>query len=79
MYEDDPNEAVKQCQLLLDEPDLETAVRLGDVYGFVIEHYASEENYKQVCEGGKSSDSSHFYCAIGLFSYGGNASENSQS
>lgn len=48
LYDEQPDEAVKQCQLLLDEPDLETAVRVGDVYGFMVEYYAKEENYRQV-------------------------------
>ena len=40
---------MKQCQILLEEPDLETAVRVGDVYGVMIEHLAREENYSKVC------------------------------
>jgi intraflagellar transport protein 140 len=47
LYSEQPQEAIKQCQLLLDEPDLETAVRVGDVYGFMVGHYAKEENYRQ--------------------------------
>ena len=39
---------MKQCQVLLEEPDLETAVRVGDVYGIMIEHLAREENYSKV-------------------------------
>lgn len=44
-YEENPEEAIKQCHVLLEEPDLETAVRVGDVYGVIIEHYARELNY----------------------------------
>ena len=34
--------------MLLEEPDLETAVRVGDVYGFLIEHFARQQNYAKV-------------------------------
>ena len=47
-YEENPEEAIKQCHVLLEEPDLETAVRVGDVYGVIIEHYARELNYTKV-------------------------------
>ena len=47
-YEENPEEAIKQCHILLEEPDLETAVRVGDVYGVIIEHYAREQNYSKV-------------------------------
>ncbi|XP_070580461.1 intraflagellar transport protein 140 homolog isoform X2 [Ptychodera flava] len=46
-YDEDPEESMKQCQLLLEETDLDSAVRIGDVYGLMIEHYARTENYKQ--------------------------------
>eukprot|EP00058_Branchiostoma_floridae_P021724 XP_002607214.1 hypothetical protein BRAFLDRAFT_118626 [Branchiostoma floridae] len=45
VYEDDPEETMKQCQVLLEESDLDSAVRIGDVYGLMIEHYARQENY----------------------------------
>lgn len=44
-YDEDPEEAIKQCHILLEEPDLESAVRVGDVYGIIIEHYARQQNY----------------------------------
>ncbi|XP_077862626.1 intraflagellar transport protein 140 homolog [Saccoglossus kowalevskii] len=47
LYDDDAEEAMKQCQILLEEPDLDSAVRIGDVYGLMIEHYARQENYKR--------------------------------
>ena len=47
-YEEDVEEAMKQCLLLLEEPDLETGVRSGDIYGFMIEHYASTADYQKV-------------------------------
>ena len=40
---------MKQCQVLIEEPDLESAVRVGDVYGIMIEQLAREENYSKVC------------------------------
>jgi intraflagellar transport protein 140 len=39
---------VKQCQVLLEEPDLDSGVRIGDIYGFLIEHYARKERWKAV-------------------------------
>ena len=47
-YADNQEDAVKQCQVLLDEVDLENAVRVGDVYAFLIEHYASKQRWKAV-------------------------------
>ncbi|XP_074648558.1 intraflagellar transport protein 140 homolog [Tubulanus polymorphus] len=46
IYESDPDEAIKHCQILLEETDLDTSVRMGDVYGFIIEHYASRDKWK---------------------------------
>ena len=34
VYEDDSEEVIKQCQVLLEEPDLDNSVRIGSVYGF---------------------------------------------
>lgn len=45
-YDENQEEAAKQCQVLLEEPDLESAVRVGDVYAFLIEHYARKERWK---------------------------------
>ncbi|XP_076446737.1 intraflagellar transport protein 140 homolog [Babylonia areolata] len=45
-YDENQEEAAKQCQVLLEEPDLDNAVRIGDVYGFLIEHYARKERWK---------------------------------
>jgi intraflagellar transport protein 140 len=47
-YEEDVEEAMKQCLLLLEEPDLDTGVRSGDIYGFMIEHYASAADFQKV-------------------------------
>ena len=47
-YEEDPEEAMRQSLLLMDEGDLETGIRSGDIYGFMIEHYASVSNFQKV-------------------------------
>ena len=47
--EEDVDEAMKQCLLLLEEPDLDTGVRSGDIYGFMVEHYASAGDFQKVC------------------------------
>ncbi len=39
---------MQQCQALLDEPRLDTAVRAGDVYGIMIEHCAEIGHFEQV-------------------------------
>ncbi|KAM9210374.1 intraflagellar transport protein 140 homolog isoform 2-T2 [Dugong dugon] len=39
MYPEDPKEAVRQCELLLEEPDLDSTIRIGDIYGFLVEHF----------------------------------------
>ncbi|XP_065898421.1 intraflagellar transport protein 140 homolog isoform X2 [Dysidea avara] len=46
-YEERPDDSVEKCALLLDEPSLDTAVRVGDVYGMMIEHYAHTGNYQK--------------------------------
>jgi len=48
LYEERPDDSVEKCALLLDEPSLDTAVRVGDVYGMMIEHYAHTGNYQKV-------------------------------
>ncbi|XP_025043975.2 intraflagellar transport protein 140 homolog isoform X2 [Pelodiscus sinensis] len=45
VYSEDPNEGIKQCELLLDEPDLDNTIRLGDVLGFLVEHYLRVEEF----------------------------------
>lgn len=49
MHEEDPAEAVRVCESLLEEKDLDPAVRVGDVYGFLVEHYCHHGNFQQVC------------------------------
>ncbi|XP_071106694.1 intraflagellar transport protein 140 homolog [Haliotis cracherodii] len=46
VYEENSEEAMKQCQVLLEETDLDSGVRVGDVLGFMIEHFARRERWK---------------------------------
>ncbi|CAJ0957557.1 unnamed protein product [Ranitomeya imitator] len=46
-YPADKQEAIRQCELLLDEPDVEGAVRIGDVYGFLVEHYTQQGDFQK--------------------------------
>ena len=62
IYEDDPDQCMQLCQGLLDEPNIDTAVRLGDVYGLMIEHYGQTGDYKQVKN--KYCKSGNFHCKI---------------
>ncbi|XP_041473205.1 intraflagellar transport protein 140 homolog isoform X2 [Lytechinus variegatus] len=46
-YDEEPEESMRQCQVLLEETELDSAIRIGDVYGMMVEHYARQENYKK--------------------------------
>ncbi|MGH0115385.1 UNVERIFIED_CONTAM: hypothetical protein FKN15_000020 [Acipenser sinensis] len=46
LYEEDPGEAVRLCEALLQEPDLDPAVRIGDVYGFLVEHHCQQGSFQ---------------------------------
>uniref|UniRef100_A0A8C6GVE3 Intraflagellar transport protein 140 homolog n=1 Tax=Mus spicilegus TaxID=10103 RepID=A0A8C6GVE3_MUSSI len=45
-YTEDPKESLRQCELLLEEPDLDSTIRVGDVYGFLVEHHVQMEEYQ---------------------------------
>ena len=45
-YEGNPEHSVDGCRELLAQPDINAAVRKGDIYGFLIEHYAKTQNYR---------------------------------
>uniref|UniRef100_A0A8C3C4F6 Intraflagellar transport protein 140 homolog n=1 Tax=Cairina moschata TaxID=8855 RepID=A0A8C3C4F6_CAIMO len=45
VYSEDPKEAIRQCELLLAEQDLDSAIRQGDVLGFLVEHYLRVEEF----------------------------------
>ncbi|XP_074867275.1 intraflagellar transport protein 140 homolog isoform X2 [Carettochelys insculpta] len=49
VYAEDPKEAIRQCELLLGEPDLDNTIRLGDVLGFLVEHYLQGEEFQMEC------------------------------
>jgi hypothetical protein len=34
----DVNETLEQCRALLEEPEIEAAVRIGDIYAYLIEY-----------------------------------------
>ena len=44
----DPAEMVKICHQLLDRPDVETAIRVGDGFALLIEFYYAQRNMEQV-------------------------------
>ncbi|KAF6271471.1 intraflagellar transport 140 [Rhinolophus ferrumequinum] len=46
MYSEDPKESIKQCELLLEEQDLDSAIRIRDVCGFLVEHYLQMEEFQ---------------------------------
>ncbi|XP_005391625.1 PREDICTED: intraflagellar transport protein 140 homolog isoform X1 [Chinchilla lanigera] len=45
-YTEDPKESIRQCELLLEETDLDSTIRTGDVYGFLVERYVQVEEYQ---------------------------------
>jgi intraflagellar transport protein 140 len=38
--------AIEGCRALLQEQDINASVRKGDIYGFLIEHYAKSQNFR---------------------------------
>ncbi|XP_062330983.1 intraflagellar transport protein 140 homolog isoform X2 [Osmerus eperlanus] len=46
LYEEDAGEAVRLCEALLEEGDLDAAVRIGDAYGFLVEHHCQKGNFQ---------------------------------
>ncbi|XP_031595153.1 intraflagellar transport protein 140 homolog [Oreochromis aureus] len=46
LYSEDAGEAVQLCEALLEEPELDPAVRIGDVFGFLIEHHCQQGNFQ---------------------------------
>lgn len=47
MYESNAARAIEACRALLKEENVNLAVRKGDIYGFMIEHYVKAHNHKQ--------------------------------
>ena len=48
IYDEDNEECIKQCQVLLEESNINMAVRIGDIYAFLVEHFAKKEKWKAV-------------------------------
>lgn len=48
LYEEDAAEAVRICEALLEEPELDPAVRMGDAFGFLVEHHCQHGNFQVV-------------------------------
>lgn len=48
MYTEDAGEAVRLCEALLEEPELDPAVRIGDAFGFLVEHHCQQGNFQVV-------------------------------
>uniref|UniRef100_A0A3Q3S0X4 Intraflagellar transport 140 homolog (Chlamydomonas) n=1 Tax=Mastacembelus armatus TaxID=205130 RepID=A0A3Q3S0X4_9TELE len=46
LYVEDAGEAVRLCEGLLEEPDLDPAVRIGDAFGFLVEHHCQQGNFQ---------------------------------
>ncbi|XP_072311733.1 intraflagellar transport protein 140 homolog isoform X1 [Eucyclogobius newberryi] len=46
LYEENAEEAVRVCEALLEEPDLDPAVRVGDAFGFLVDHYCEQRQYQ---------------------------------
>ena len=43
---------MKRCRALLSDPDCDRAVRYGDIYGLMAEHYARRQQWKAVSDQG---------------------------
>lgn len=48
VYQSDPQKSVHICQELLDEHNLDVAIRVGDVYGLMIEYDVEVGNHEHV-------------------------------
>ncbi|XP_076007585.1 intraflagellar transport protein 140 homolog [Genypterus blacodes] len=46
LYDESPVEAVRICEGLLEEQELDPAVRIGDAYGFLVEHHCQQGNFQ---------------------------------
>ena len=48
MFQENPEESIRQCQLLLDSIEEEVSLRIGDLCGFIVEYYYSQGIFDQV-------------------------------
>jgi intraflagellar transport protein 140 len=46
-YSSNPTKALQACKALLQEANINAAVRKGDIYGFMIEHYVRTQNFRE--------------------------------
>ena len=47
-YESNPEDSLQQLKQLTTESNLSLAVRVGDVYAFIIQHHYASQDYNQV-------------------------------
>merc|ERR1719401_2616444 len=50
MAKSDPDQMVDTCEKMLDMHDIETAVRVGDIFAQLVEHYAEVQNFQRAYE-----------------------------
>lgn len=48
LYDENPGEAARLCEALLEEPELDPAVRIGDAFGFLVDHHCHQGNLQAV-------------------------------
>lgn len=48
LYERNPGAATEQCREFLNSGERFVMVRRGDVYGFLVEHFTKQGQFKQV-------------------------------
>ncbi|XP_035468905.1 intraflagellar transport protein 140 homolog [Scophthalmus maximus] len=46
LYAENAADAVQLCEALLEEPELDPAVRIGDAFGFLVEHHCQQGNFQ---------------------------------
>ncbi|XP_015230607.1 PREDICTED: intraflagellar transport protein 140 homolog [Cyprinodon variegatus] len=46
LYPEDPAEAVKLCEALLEDPEIDPPVRIGDAFSFLIDHYCQQGHFQ---------------------------------
>lgn len=47
-YEEDADNAIKSCQSILEEARVDQALRIGDIFAFMVEHFTKREKWKAV-------------------------------
>lgn len=47
VYDAHPSKAIEGCKALLKEENVNVAVRKGDIYGFLVEHFVKAKSHKQ--------------------------------